>query len=431
MSSDSVYSIVDVSGCFSMGEPNYIKAQIEYASNRSFTDDVALCQQIHMENFYNCCLGNIQAIASEITHHRTRHSNGEITDEESQRLCLLEKAIEELGFTGIDEIESLTPLKRGDSQSKYVFACTLYARHTYAGENGNGTTLYRQSLVRDMHYLLNTGSDGQVDNHDLKLATRQCAIILVKHAASVLRNKVRMLRTRLPTGNWTVYDRHLIQFALLSVQDIVNIGYEEWKKIFIDIFGRFGCTFVDRTLPRHRPASGNNIARSYGDVTNWPLVTGSIFESVEDNTFYTAVWDAYESYVRTKSTSCLLEIEDSIAGVVRSTLTALRTLQRQPRLKVWKSPFQNMPSEDIDRLANSTVSSVRQSTELLGIISNVVSPLFENTKILFETEYPPIIYYVSPDEAYRLPIDNSIRPEPIRSLLILEHESESTEDGFV
>jgi hypothetical protein len=124
-------------------------------------------------------------------------------------------------------------------------------------------------------------------------------------------------------------------------------------------------------------------------------------------------------------------MEDSIARVISHTLTALRTLQRQPRLKVWKSPFQNMPSKDIDRLANSMVSSVRQSTKLLGIISNVVSPLFENTKILFETEYPPIIYYVSPDEAYRLPIDNSIRPEPIRSLLILEHESESTEDGFV
>jgi hypothetical protein len=111
MSSDSVYSFVDVSGCFSIGECNYIKLHIEYASNHTFTDDVALCQQIIMENFYNCCLGNIQAIASKITHHRTRHSNGEITDEESQWLCLLEKAIEELGFTGIDKIKSLMPLK--------------------------------------------------------------------------------------------------------------------------------------------------------------------------------------------------------------------------------------------------------------------------------------------------------------------------------
>jgi hypothetical protein len=166
-------------------------------------------------------------------------------------------------------------------------------------------------------------------------------------------------------------------------------------------------------------------------VTNWPLVTGSIFESIKDNTFYTAVWDAYESYVRTKSTSCLLEMEDSIARVVRSTLTALRTLQRQPRLKVWKSPFQNMPSKDINRLENSTVSLVCQSTKLLGIISNAVSPLFKNTKILFKTEYPPIIYYVLPDEAYHLPTDNSIHPELIHSLLILEHESQSMEDRFV
>ena len=99
----------------------------------------------------------------------------------------------------------------------------------------------------------------------------------------------------------------------------------------------------------------------------------------------------------------MLEIDANITGVITHALTAIQVLQKQPRLINWKSPFNGMTREDLDRFAAVDVSSVRQNNELLDMIQQAVSSFFEKNVSLFESSRRRINYFVSPDDEYRQP----------------------------
>jgi len=427
MSDRDLYCRLDVTPCFAKG--NVSMEDHEYFANRPFTDEVSLCQKIAFEAVFNRSLDNFKAIASETTRYRTMLDNDTIDDIQFERLRVLEKTIEELGFTSVEEILNLTRLSRDEYTSKYVFACTLWARDTAVRATPDITTLYRRSLVLDMQRLLCTDAVDRVDYRYRLLATRQCAIILVQYASHLVQTVMMDPENDLDGNNvrsdCIIWGRHILQFGLLRFDDIVKIGYNEWKSIFLNIFGRFGYTFVARTIFGFPPPD-RNVMRRIETGTDWRPDADDLLESDEYYLFYVAIFNAYGCYVKTKSSWSMLEVDTNITGVVTHALTAIKVLQKQPRLINWKSPFNRMTRENLDRLAAVDVLSVRQNNELLDIIHQAVSSFFEKNVPLFETSCRRIKYYVFPDDDNRRSTEMDTRVDGTHSSQDVDDDTNGT-----